>query len=522
MAPRLPQLLRTSPRLAVTCAATAIVMLTSVAWSLHRKPKTWPPDEVPVAFWAWRNEAPSEADVRRAIQGTRARTLFLRAGQIDFQDETLHRIRNAGGTLPQGIELHLVYNATRSLLAQLENVDDNLLASSIYEAFAKDAERGLADHATVAGLQIDIDVPTRLLPRYAKTLRAVHARLPPRIQLSITGLPTWMDSPALNGVLDQVDFWIPQFYGAKIPERMDQSIPISSTQFVAREVTRARELDRPFYAGLAAYSYALLYNNSGTLITLRGDMNPLHVSDDANLELRERGMIDNTNEWRYVYRARAGGVIEGLAMNAGDFLVVDTPSTESLRLAARAVRELAGKKLLGICVFRLPGGNDAATLRIEQIAAALGDLLPRVGVSAEMVMLAATEQQRGEVVHEARLTVVNTGTEGILTGDGLTVDLTVPPGSAHQVSLEGFKSVITHCGSVLNGSPVAVAPCSERRANVLRFRAASLAPGESVQARLVFNEPVPSVLFARIEIQSDDGQTHVLNQQVIVSSGARK
>ncbi|HEY2971809.1 MAG TPA: DUF3142 domain-containing protein [Pyrinomonadaceae bacterium] len=522
MALRLPQLLRTSPRLAFTCAVTAIVMLTSVAWSLHRKPKTWPPDEVPVAFWAWRNEAPSEADVRRAIQGTRARTLFLRAGQIDFQDGTLHRIRNAGGTLPQGIELHLVYNATRSLLAQLENVDDNLLASSIYEAFAKDAERGLADHATVAGLQIDIDVPTRLLPRYAKTLRAVHARLPPRIQLSITGLPTWMDSPALNGVLDQVDFWIPQFYGAKIPERMDQSIPISSMQFVAREVTRARELDRPFYAGLAAYSYALLYNNSGTLITLRGDMNPLHVSDDANLELMERGIINNTNEWRYVYRARAGGVIEGLAMNAGDFLVVDTPSTESLRLAARAVRGLAGKKLLGICVFRLPGGNDAATLRIEQIAAALGDLLPRVGVSAEMVLLAAAEQQRADVVHEARLTVVNTGTEGILTGDGLTVDLTVPPGSAQQLSLQGFKSVITHCGSVLNGSPVAAAPCSERRANVLRFTAASLAPGESVQARLVFNEPVPSVLFAHIEIQSDDGQTHVLNQQVIVSSGARK
>jgi hypothetical protein len=266
----------------------------------------------------------------------------------------------------------------------------------------------------------------------------------------------------------------------------------------------------------------LLYSSSGTLITLRGDMNPLHVANDANLELIERRVFNNTNEWRYVYRARSGGVIEGLAMNAGDFLVIDSPSTESLRVAARAVRENAGKKLLGICVFRLPADNDAATLRMQQIAAALGDVPPRADVSVAMVALPPGEQQRADVFSEARLTVLNHGTEGILAGDGLTVDLAVPPGSAHQMSLQGFTSVTTHCGLVVSDSLVSAAPCSERRANVLRFKAATLAPGETAEASLVLNGPMPPVLFAHIEIQADDGQTHEWNRQMVVKSGARK
>jgi hypothetical protein len=514
----LPTSLPTSPRLAVTCAAIAVLTLASFAWSLHRRPKTWLPGEVPIAFWAWRNESPSEIDVRRAIQITKTQTLFLRAGQIDFQDGNLRRMRTAGGPLPPGIKLHLVYNATRALLAQLEHVDEKSLAASLFESFTKDAERGRETGATVAGLQIDIDVPTRLLPRYRTVLHTLHARLPPGIQLSITGLPTWMDSPALSSVLDQVDFWIPQCYGSEIPERLDQLIPISSPQFVAQAVARARALDRPFYAGLAAYSYALLYSGSGTLITLRGDMNPAHVANDANLELTERRAFANTNEWRYVYRARNGCVVEGLAMNAGDFLVIDSPSTQSLRAAARAVRENAGEQLLGVCVFRLPGESDAATLGIVQIASALGDIEPRAEVSAE-ITLPQNEQPRVGVLHEARLTVVNRGTAGILAGDGLTLDLAVPLGSAPQTSLKGFSSVTTRCGA---DSLEALVPCSERRANILRFKAATLAPGERAEARLVFSGPVPAVLFAHIEIQTDDGQTHVLNQQLIVNSGARK
>ena len=94
-----------------------------------------------------------------------------------------------------------------------------------------------------------------------------------------------MDSPALNNVLKNIDFWVPQFYGAEIPTHSSQIIPISSPESISYFVNKAREIDKPFYAGLAAYSVAMLYSSSGSLISLRSDMNPAVIASDPNLEL---------------------------------------------------------------------------------------------------------------------------------------------------------------------------------------------------------------------------------------------
>ena len=117
----------------VQLAWVAVILLIASAFipSFHRKPRAWQVEKVPIAFWAWRNESPAEGDVRAAIEKAHARILFLRAGQIDFQFGKLRRIRPVTGSLPVGIDLHLVYNATRYLLAQLEAVDENAMADSI-------------------------------------------------------------------------------------------------------------------------------------------------------------------------------------------------------------------------------------------------------------------------------------------------------------------------------------------------------------------------------------------------------
>jgi hypothetical protein len=91
------------------------------------------------------------------------------------------------------------------------------------------------------------------------------------------------------------------------------------------------------------------------------------------IDQRPFDLATKASEWRYAYRARAGGVTEELAMHAGDVLVLDVPSAESLRASARIVREWAGEKLLGICVFRLPARGEPAILTVHQIGAALAD-----------------------------------------------------------------------------------------------------------------------------------------------------
>src|SRR5215813_7425116 len=168
----------------------AVIVVASISSvSIYRaKPRPWPVAEVPVAFWAWRTQAPDQIDLRAAIEKTNARSVFLRAGQIDYHEGNLLRIRPLAGTLPKGIELHLVYNATPALLKQLESVGPKALAAAFAVAYRDDLERARRDNALVRGLQLDLDVPTRLLPLYEKTLTELRATLQKDNQLSITGL----------------------------------------------------------------------------------------------------------------------------------------------------------------------------------------------------------------------------------------------------------------------------------------------------------------------------------------------
>ena len=128
------------------CAAIAIAFISVVVASSHSRPRVWSVAEVPVVFWAWRNQSPAEADVRAAIEQAKARTIFLRAGQIDYQEGKLRRIRPLSGALPRGIELQLVYNATPSLLGHLESVEEKTLAAAIAQAYQVDSERAGRQH----------------------------------------------------------------------------------------------------------------------------------------------------------------------------------------------------------------------------------------------------------------------------------------------------------------------------------------------------------------------------------------
>ena len=490
---------------------TLLCVVCFVAAHFHGKPRTWAVGEVPVAFWAWRTQAPDEVDVRAAVEKANARVVFLRAGQIDYQNGNLRRIRPLAGTLPRGIKLHLVYNATRALLDQFETVDPNVLANEIARAYRDDAQRTLSDGADLSGLQLDIDVPTRLLKHYEQTLKAIRKDIAAGQQLSITGLPTWMESPALADVLERVDFWVPQFYGTELPTRSDQVIPISPPDSLTFFLSKTRRLDKPFYAGLAAYSVALLYSASGSLISLRGDMDPAAIAADSNLELIDQHSFDN-HEHRYNFRARADGVIDGLNLKAGDVLVVQLPNAESLRLAARITRELAGDKLLGICVFRLPTPDDAATLTLDQVMAALADQDSTARIDVRL-----TKADR-KLVLELR----NTGTANTLVGT-LKADVVIPAGSLDSATSAAGVLIATMCQNTVPGQVAPTAePCSQRRANLLRLTPALVAAGQAFKTTLVLNREPPSTLNINITMQTDANQSYADHQKISIDGGVKQ
>jgi hypothetical protein len=207
-------------------------------------------------------------------------------------------------------------------------------------------------------------------------------------------------------------------------------------------------------------------------------------------------------------------------MQGGDVLVVDIPSAESLRLSAHIVRELAGAKLLGICVFRLPTAEDAATLTIAQVAAALADLDSRAEVEVRILPDAQAAPLSRVTPSDWVVEVKNAGTANALIGS-VNIDLQAKPGTIESFTTERMSSVEFLCAAAGLTEASSLAPCSQRRANVIRFKPRTLIPGQTVTARLAVNRGFPSVIFVLVEMQTDTGQHYLERREVAVESRAK-
>lgn len=489
------------PYLKPAAAASVATILLAVYLSAGNSHRTWAAAEVPISFWAWKSVTPDDEDIAgvRKLSGMKA--LFQRAGQFDLKNGEVVRIRPANGQPQNTVEVHLVYNGTRELLRNLESIEPEKLASVIAETYRSDVEKYGSNDRRVVGVQLDLDFPTRLLPQYALAVRELRKILPEGTQLSITGLPTWMSSKDVLPLLDEVDFWIPQLYGSEIPTSLSNPVPISSVRVVRRSVIEARRIGKPFFAGLAAYGYAILYDKNGELVELRGDIDLSSAFGHGSLEaIRQENLGSDV---RHVFRAKSDLVLDGLVIAKGENLVFDMPSPTSLREAARAVREEAGDALLGICIFRLPFAKDKTNLRLREIVDAVRDspVTSNIQISIEQI----SDQQ-------ISIAAMNNGSVSSLVQDALTIDIPVPPGSVRGVtSIDGFSGFETLCAR----SAETPQKCSSTRANVIRLTKNSWRPGDEASIQLKANWQPNSDLAAYVMTLSENGRVERTNQQIV-------
>jgi hypothetical protein len=264
-------------------------------------------------------------------------------------------------------------------LQQFETLDAQSFANAVTRAYYEDAKRAAGEDVQITGVQLDMDVPTRFLSHYSEVLIKVRDDLPKETALSITALPTWMDSSDFENVLDQVDFWAPQFYGAENPKSLGEIKPISTPAAIERFVRKAASFRKPFYAGLAAYSCAYLFSSKGEFLGVYGSIDPALIAADPKLELidsRTFASLANSSsgassERRYIFRVSRNGIIDRLALNVGNILVLDVTTVDSLQIAIQIVRANGGQHLKGISIFRLPATEDPTTLSLKEVKAAL-------------------------------------------------------------------------------------------------------------------------------------------------------
>ncbi len=154
-------------------------------------------------------------------------------------------------------------------------------------------------------------------------------------------------------------------------------------------------------------------------------------------------------------------------------------------------------------MFRLPAGDDPATLKIAQVASALADLDSTAEVSVRLLAAAQI------------LEVKNLGTANAIAGS-VKIDLQTTPGTIDSLTPHGLGSVESLCARA--GDRSILVSCSQRRANVIRFKPRSLIAGQTLTARLVITPGSARVIPVLIEMQTDNGQSYLLRREVAVES----
>jgi hypothetical protein len=119
---------------------------------------------------------------------------------------------------------------------------------------------------SAAGIEIDYDCPTSRLPAYTAFLGTLRADLG-RVPLSITALPTWLDSPDLDALLAVPDESVVQVHAIQKPQA-GLFDPVVAQGWVRDFATHTR---KPFRVALPTYGSRVSWNADGSLLAVESE-----------------------------------------------------------------------------------------------------------------------------------------------------------------------------------------------------------------------------------------------------------
>jgi len=310
-------------------------------------------------------------------QWTPAHDAALRDSRADFSTLrvlALQAFPNAGWSRAR-IDPVLLRRDGRPVIAvvrldgQLKALDQQEITAQIRQVISDWQGQGL----NLAGVEIDHDAGNARLPSYREFLAHLREALPTSLPLSITALPSWLDSHELPALLSTVDSSVLQVHAVSDPRRglfdADQ----------ARQWAKAwsRVTTKPFYLALPAYGVALLPSAEGAPV----------VESEVTLER------------------------EGLRRE----LLADP---QSLRTLGTELRADPPEHLAGLIWFRLPLANDRRAWSLTTLrAVARADVLDSqlaLQLSADngLYDIGISNQGNLDSAWPERLTLAVSGCEG--------------------------------------------------------------------------------------------------------------
>ncbi|WP_233526750.1 MULTISPECIES: DUF3142 domain-containing protein [unclassified Herbaspirillum] len=132
----------------------------------------------------------------------------------------------------------------------------------------------------VAGVEIDYDCPTSQLPAYRDFLAGLRQSLDRDTTLSITALPTWLNSPELSKLLAVADESVLQVHAVMNPR---QGL-FDAERAQAWLKAYAKQTTHPWRVALPSYSTRVSWDDNGRISTVESER-PLLASGSAAQEL---------------------------------------------------------------------------------------------------------------------------------------------------------------------------------------------------------------------------------------------
>ncbi|EIK98386.1 hypothetical protein PMM47T1_00060 [Pseudomonas sp. M47T1] len=157
---------------------------------------------------------------------------------------------------------------------QLARFDEKVLLQQVESTL----QPWRASGVPLAGIEIDHDCATARLPAYAHWLASLRATLQGNEHLSITALPTWLNSNALDAVLAQVDEAVLQVHAVQNP-RVGLFDPQAARTWLD---TFAAHMHKPWRVALPAYGSRVAWDRDGRVVSIESERAMLVTGMEAH------------------------------------------------------------------------------------------------------------------------------------------------------------------------------------------------------------------------------------------------
>lgn len=402
--------------------------------------------EFRVAVWQW------HAPFGVVDRGLPVDEVYVRAATLSYDGDRLVAI------LPQRFErggawpVSLVLNFDAGAVRHFEELSLDAIRELVVGTYQSAAGAARKQGIEVRGLQLDLDCPVRLLPRYAELCRGVKRGLG-KDRLSVTGLVSWIDDARVRELMQAVDLFVPQFYEGRLPRRFEDDVPVSDARDFSKYVRKLRNLGGPYQVGVAAYGQALLFDGKGGLV---GPYRGLSLADAfRHPSLSFLGLDKVEGELHARFRANRP---DARGRGKGYGILFRVPTAESLGTALAIVRREKSENCAGFAVFRLPEEGEGSTLPVSTLASVLKGkgVEPKIRLESRSRAnpYAMIEGEARAAAEDVRVAISNQGDAPRLAEDPIEVEVRYPVGCAEVVAPGVADRVVRldAAGAPMNGS----------------------------------------------------------------------